>query len=248
MSKKDAPPPGAPAWMATFSDLMTQILTFFVFLFSMSSIDMKKAQEALISFNNAFGGITNEGMRTILETPYVVPYPETTSDPMIGASGKDISQMELEKTMHDIVFYVKANSTEESIETSFDKKGNIQMQIKDNLFFDLGKADIKENAYPILKKIGDILKQTKNEIIIEGHTDNVPIIKGPFASNWELSAARSLEVNRYLIKHSGINPIRISIAGYGEYKPVINNDSPENRAKNRRVTIIIVKNQQTELY
>ncbi|OGI11584.1 MAG: hypothetical protein A2Y40_05605, partial [Candidatus Margulisbacteria bacterium GWF2_35_9] len=236
------------AWMATFSDLMTQILTFFVFLFTMSVIDMEKAQEALVSFNNAFGGITNEGMRTILQTNYVVPYPETTRDPMLGASGKDISQMQLEEALHDIVFFVKANSTEDSVDGSFDSKGNVEIQVNDNLMFDLGKADIKPEAYPLLKRIGEILKKTDNDIVIEGHTDNVPIIKGPFASNWELSAARALEVNKYLIKNASINPKHISIAGYGEFKPKVNNDTAENRSKNRRVTIIIVKKQQIELY
>ena len=214
----------------------------------MSVIDMEKAQEALVSFNNAFGGITNEGMRTILQTNYVVPYPETTRDPMLGASGKDISQMQLEEALHDIVFFVKANSTEDSVDGSFDSKGNVEIQVNDNLMFDLGKADIKPEAYPLLKRIGEILKKTDNDIVIEGHTDNVPIIKGPFASNWELSAARALEVNKYLIKNASINPKHISIAGYGEFKPKVNNDTAENRSKNRRVTIIIVKKQQIELY
>ena len=248
MSRKEEQAAGSPAWMATFADLMTQILTFFVFLFTMSVIDMEKAQEALISFNNAFGGITNEGMRTIMQTHYVVPYPETTRDPMLGASGKELSQMKLEEAMHDIVFFVKANSSESEVAGNFNAKGNVEIQLNDNLFFDLGKAELKTAAFPILKKIGEILKKTKNNIIIEGHTDNIPIIKGPYASNWELSAARALAVNAYLIQNSKINPKRISIAGYGEYKPVVKNDTAHNRAKNRRVTIIIVKKQDIELY
>lgn len=110
------------------------------------------------------------------------------------------------------------------------------------VLFDSGKADVKEEARPILKKVAEIIKEKvpDRDIGIEGHTDNVPIKYSGWKSNWELSTARATSVLHFLINEGGINPERLSAIGYGEYRPIASNDTPEGRQKNRRVEIVIM--------
>ncbi|MCX7910505.1 MAG: OmpA family protein, partial [Endomicrobia bacterium] len=108
------------------------------------------------------------------------------------------------------------------------------------VLFDIGKAELKDTALSVLSEVAESLKPVSNEIVVEGHTDNLPIYGGRYRSNWELSAARAFSVRDYLIKQ-GIDERRISCVGYGEYRPVAPNDTEENRAKNRRIEIKIIK-------
>ncbi len=110
------------------------------------------------------------------------------------------------------------------------------------VFFESGKADLSPQMASILDKVGPTLKKLsdKHEILVEGHTDNVPTAR-VYASNWELSTARATSVVRYLVQNTQFNPRHISAVGYGEYRPIAPNDTPENRAQNRRV-VFFVKN------
>ena len=105
--------------------------------------------------------------------------------------------------------------------------------------FDSGKADIRPQMLPLLKKIAAALQTTKGQIIVNGHTDNVPISSGPFASNLALSAARATKVAQALLSSGSIDPRRLSVAGFGEYNPVESNDTTQGREKNRRVEIVL---------
>ena len=126
--------------------------------------------------------------------------------------------------------------------------GNIEIQLKDSVLFNIGQAEIKKHNLPILKKIGMILTQIDNHLIIEGHTDDIPMVNADFNSNWELSSARALSVAKFFIQNTQLPPNRLSIAGYGQYKPIVPDTTEKNRAKNRRVTIVIVKKHKLELY
>lgn len=117
----------------------------------------------------------------------------------------------------------------------------IKITLPSPVLFDLGKAELKPQAKKILQTIATSIKNVPNPVIIEGHTDNIPITGGQFSSNWELSAARAYSVIRYYIDELGFEPNRLSALGYGEYHPVAPNDTEENRAKNRRIEIIIVR-------
>lgn len=110
------------------------------------------------------------------------------------------------------------------------------------IFFDSGKADIKPEAYATLDKVADVLNTTLKErpVAIEGHTDNEPIKYSGWKSNWELSSARSLAVLHYLIDKKSVVPERLSSIGYGEFHPLVSNDTPENMRKNRRVEIVVI--------
>ncbi len=115
------------------------------------------------------------------------------------------------------------------------------INIDDKISFDSGSARLKDNVLQALDKISAILsKYSENNIIIEGHTDNVPISTGRFSDNWQLSTERALSVLRYLLKNASLDPLRVSAAGCGEFQPIVSNDTPENRSLNRRVDIVVV--------
>ncbi len=117
----------------------------------------------------------------------------------------------------------------------------IIINIDDKISFDSGSAKLKDSVLKALDKISEILsKYSENRIIIEGHTDNIPIKAGYFKDNWHLSIERALAVLRYLLTNTGLDPIRVSGAGYGEYHPIVSNDTADNRAFNRRVDIVVV--------
>jgi chemotaxis protein MotB len=111
-----------------------------------------------------------------------------------------------------------------------------------DLLFDSGKANIRPEAQPILNKVAGVLTENVPDfnIGIEGHTDNVPIKRSGWKTNWELSSARALSVLHYLVNEKGIDPSRLSAVGYGEYRPVVSNDTKSGRQQNRRVEIVII--------
>ncbi len=127
-----------------------------------------------------------------------------------------------------------------------DESYRIYVDIKEAILFDSGSNEIKDSGLLVLEKIEGILNEFDNEIVIEGHTDNVPINNALFASNWELSTGRSVAVLRYLTEEGDIAPTRISATGYGEHKPIVENTNPENRAINRRVNILIIFDEESD--
>ncbi|HRS61933.1 MAG TPA: OmpA family protein [Spirochaetota bacterium] len=143
----------------------------------------------------------------------------------------------------------QANELEKQLEEEI-KKGDIRLKksrnrliinIDDRISFDSGKAVLKKEVLPSLKKIREILSQyPEYNIIIEGHTDDVPISTKQFRNNWQLSTERALAVLEYILEDKSLKPERFSATGCGEFRPIVPNDSKENRALNRRVDIIVV--------
>ena len=118
--------------------------------------------------------------------------------------------------------------------------------MKDAILFESGRAELKPEGIEVLKKLEGLISDFDNELVIEGHTDNVPMTSGRFPSNWELSTARAVTVVRYLSESLDIDPGRLSAVGYGEYRPIKPNDTAENRAANRRVNILIIFNEESD--
>jgi chemotaxis protein MotB len=131
----------------------------------------------------------------------------------------------------------------ENISVLSDERG-VVIRVLDKAFFDEGKAELKDGAKGALDKIAPIIKSVDNHVRIEGHTDNVPINTNEFKSNWELSVRRATEVVRYFVEKRGLPPERISATGYAEYRPIVQNDSPKNKALNRRIEIIVIKSNE----
>lgn len=145
----------------------------------------------------------------------------------------------------------KQGNIYEKLNESFAKNSQIEItriengsiiRIKDKILFDSGSALIKEDSVETLNRIADFLLKIENPVIIEGHTDSMPIKSSLFQSNWELSTARAINIIKFFIQQHKISPKRLSAVGYGEYKPIEDNTTNIGREKNRRVDIIILNN------
>ncbi|WP_099187217.1 flagellar motor protein MotB [Tepidibacter mesophilus] len=229
---------GAPEWMATYGDMVTLLLCFFVLLFSMSSVDVQKFQSIVQSFDGALGFL--DGGKTLSNEQY------------IDKGLKDDKSTNQQKEMEDfdnlerkIKKYLDDNNLNEDVKVLNENSGML-LRFQDNVLFSSGRAVLKPKSEVTLRYISDLLnkKEFNDKLIrIEGHTDNDPIkYSSKYPTNWELSVARSSNVVRFLVEGTGINPERISASGYSEYHPVVPNTSDENKAKNRRVDIVILKN------
>jgi chemotaxis protein MotB len=155
---------------------------------------------------------------------------------------KEIEVQKTSKTYENLLDSMKSEISKGEVTIS-ELKGKLTVNLVESVLFDSGKAEVKPNGLVVLQKVIDILKSIKDKAIrIEGHTDNVPIVGAlarKYPTNWELSAARAINVARYL-QQQGIDPALLAAVGYGEYKPVAVNDTDEGRAKNRRIEIVLV--------
>ncbi len=148
---------------------------------------------------------------------------------------KNIQQAkkEIDRIIEEEQLQADVKITKEGIRLTLEDQGGADS------FFKIGKADLTPKMVHLMMKIGPLLKNMPNEVLIEGHTDNVPIDTDRFPSNWELSSARALTVLHHLIEEHQLDPRRVSAIGYGEFRPRAPNDTPENRARNRRVVFFI---------
>ncbi|MGB9866837.1 MAG: OmpA/MotB family protein [Bacillota bacterium] len=224
----------APRWLTTYSDLMTNLLCFFVMLFAMSTLNVKKFKAVLMSIQGAFGVLPGQGI-TIEELREQVPGLEESL--MEEIARRDMEQ--LESARQALEGLIQQEGLGASVSVTMESRGLV-LRFADTVLFDLGKADLKPGARQILDKVSKVLKDLPNHVRVEGHTDNLPISTPRFPSNWELSCARATNVVRYLIEANGLSPERLSAAGYGEFRPVSPNDSEASRRLNRRVDLVVL--------
>ncbi len=224
----------APAWMTTYGDVITLLLCFFVVLFSISTIDARRFEMALLSLQGALGLLP--GGKTLVEEDWQ----EIAGEEMLRAELLAQELAELEGVRLRLQQVIRAAGQEDRVLVETDQRGLI-IRFLDQVLFDLGKAELKPEARELLDKVAVVLKQIDNPIRVEGHTCNLPINTLRFPSNWELSTGRASAVVRYLITEHGLSPLRLSAAGYGEYRPIASNDTEEGRRQNRRVDIVILR-------
>lgn len=222
-----------PEWLATFGDLMSLLLCFFVLLLSMSTMDAKKVQEAIGSLAGALSVLEGGAQTEVSKNRNQIATPIEKTQETAKTVNK-LSQAIQEFKQFTAGGKGPAITLEEGEEGVF-------IRLPADITFKPGSAEItNEDSLLFLKRIAIIIKEylPKNiEIQIKGFTDNMPPPKtSPYNDNWELSAARALSVLKILIK-DGVNPKQLSAAAYGEYHPIASNDTPEGRAKNRRVEI-----------
>ena len=212
-------------WLTTYSDMVTLLLCFFVLLFTFSSLDLQKFKIVMASFQGGSGVLS-------------------------GSNFIDDKVSNLEKGEKDLEFlkdvledYAEGLNLDTEINISIEERGLI-IRFMDRVLFDPGKADIKPESIKILNSIADILnrEEFKDRLIkIEGHADTTPVSPSDgFPTNWELSAIRATNVLRYFVEEKSIEGSRISSSGYSYYRPIAPNDTKENKAKNRRVDIVIL--------
>jgi len=211
----------SPLWLIIFSDMTTNLMLFFLMLFAMTR--MSKADRDLMV----------EGMQ------------HATSDETrkIALKGekllKQLKDEDAINNLRNVITYGKLAGHAEMDVNEFEVKVTLNLP----RFFSTGSAELNSDILIALQSLVDPLKKFPNDIIVEGHTDNVPIAGGQYRSNWELSIARAVSVIDFLIE-KGLPPKQLVSAGYGEYHPAYLNDSEENRAKNRRIDMLIVRKQR----
>lgn len=223
-------PPSSPGWMTTYGDIMTLLLTFFVLLISYSTVKEEDFKRALASFQEALGMLPHE--RSLIRFEDI---PAIRTMPPIPPK-------EVIRRIRNAIY---AAGLKGQMSVTRDKEG-IRITIRSPILFDSGKADLRPDALPVLDELTTILRQNPDTVVVEGHTDNVPIHTSRFPSNWELSTARAISVAKYLFEKGNMNPARFNVAGYGEYHPIEPNDTPGGRSVNRRVEILLKSIERTE--
>lgn len=258
--KEEMPSPGAPAWMATFGDLMNLLLCFYVLLFSMSSISEEKLKAVAESMSATFsifsagstsigdGILISNGVSQLNELGEYInstgkqAESEVDSDELNEyekmAEALEKEQLtKSEELAEKIEETIQENNLQDQIDVEFTSQF-VQLTLNGAILYDSGRAELKKEAEPILSKVGLILeKYAESTIEIEGHTDNVPMHSATFPSNNELSTARAMAVFYYLTENTNLQASNIKHSGRGEYVPIADNSTEEGRSKNRRVEI-----------
>jgi chemotaxis protein MotB len=230
---EESTPAEAP-WLCTFNDLMTLLMVFFVLLFTMSSVKSPLIKEFQRSLQSGLGVLESGGESAVAVQQDLRP---DLQPGLPDAGDESPEQEEVEAVTERIASRLQSLLGAESIERTAD--GHIRL--KDNLLFSLGSAELNPSGCPLLAHIADELRGNAIRVRIEGHTDNVPVRSGAYESNWDLSTGRAVNVLKYLAEHGSLSPERLSAAGYGDAKPCAPNDSEGNRARNRRVEIVLLK-------
>lgn len=222
--KHECPPPGAPAWVVTYGDMMSLLLTFFVLIVSFSSIEQVKFKAAISSIQDGLGiWPDNSGILTSIQL----------------FQNQTQRAQEAAEIVEEIAEFLEANEMQDKVEV-YNTPAGVRLIISDPVLFESGRALIKTDFAQILRGLSKVIgKREFSDIKVEGHTDNLPISTNEYPSNWELSAARALSVVKYMAFEAGMDPAKLSAVGYGEYRPRASNDTPEGRGQNRRVEIFL---------
>jgi chemotaxis protein MotB len=220
---------GMMRWLLTYADMITLLLALFIILFSISTINKVKLQRLVRDLGGGFNNID------AINNP---PNGQTT-----------VTKDELKVMQSQLQQYISQQKLESKVQTQIRQNGTrrelVITLLTDKALYDSGSAVLRPETKGILNVVNGQLRIRKNDIRIEGNTDNVPIHTAQFPSNWELSAARAVGVARYLVEDDGLSPKRVEVAGYGEFRPRAANDTEEHRQSNRRVDIVVLDTQQS---
>ncbi len=214
---------GSLRWLLTYADMITLLLAFFVILYAISKVDLKKYEGVAVSLRGAFKGAS----------PYPIP------DKIRGGE-RAVPRSDL---LFELVQALRTQLGEDlkderiQIERNADK---IILRFQDAILFERGKAELRPGARQLLGKVASVIGSLPNAIEAEGHTDQLPIRSGLYPSNWELSTARATAVVRFLVEDGGISPARLAARGMGEHQPLFPDDPLRGEPRNRRVELRIL--------
>ncbi len=211
-------------WLVSYSDFITLLFAFFVVMYSVSQVNETRYRELSETLSQAFDGSPNDA----------TPNEQASQSPVEIPELADLSevQKQLENTLQGLVQQSRVSLS-----------GNedwVEIDINANLIFASAQAELSKEAETIFTQIADVLAPYDNAVQVSGHTDDIPISNAQFANNWELSSARAVSVVNWLA-FNGVNPLRLSAVGYGEYRPVADNNTEAGRAKNRRVVLRVAR-------
>lgn len=236
--KHEEEPENHERWLLSYADFITLLMIFFIIMYSMSEMDKSKYNELASVFSMEMGG----GGTGILEGENGSGSGDSENTGSTEELTEAQKQTEVKKS---IDAYIDTSELNDSVTTSIEERGLV-LSFNDALFFYSGNAEVKEDQTEKFADIGKLLNQPalKDSFIrVEGHTDSVPVSNPKYKSNWDLSALRASNVAQIIISEAGINPNRVSVIGYGEYRPKSDNNTKEGRLENRRVDILILNSE-----
>ncbi len=237
-------------WLVSYADFITLLFGFFVVLYAFAKADQKKQVQVSAAIDAAF--------RSLGFFPATARHPsqgaaggaEPAAMPMNIVMGEDLLapaqvKNDLERIRGEMTQTLSNQVASHTVSIQMGR-GGLVISLREAGFFDSGSATPKPEALPTLRRIAAVLGRTAYDVRIEGHTDNLPIHTSQFDSNWELSTARATHIARLFLDLNAIPPQHLSAAGYAEFHPVASNDTPEGRAENRRVDLVIVPRTQID--
>ena len=210
----------SPAWMTTYGDMMTLLLCFFVLLLSFANVDEVKFSTAMYFLQGALG---------------ILPDMDSMQE---NSKLQKMQEIKLEESIKQIDEISEKMGLQDEITVEI-TEGGMLIRLGSKILFPSGSSLLLKESYPVLKVVGSAIRGGVREVIIGGHTDNIPISKGAFKSNWELSSGRAISVAKFMIDSVHVDARKLVAAGYSEFRPLVPNDSKENRAENRRVEFLI---------
>jgi chemotaxis protein MotB len=215
------------SWQIIYTGFILILLCFFIMLSSFSTMEEAKIMRFVRAFVSAISILP--GGQKFDSATAVMPISTDMLD----------NKSELAKIFEKLELLIGEHGLTNDVSISYSSKGLV-MRLSEHTLFDVGVVSLSAESISLLQKIGAVISKTSYRVQIEGHTDNLPINTEKFPSNWELSTARAVNVLRYFIDVQKISPHRLFAVGFGEYQPLVSNDSPTQRAKNRRVEIIFL--------
>ncbi|MCK5145287.1 flagellar motor protein MotB [bacterium] len=227
MAKKKKQPveEGIAAWMATYGDMVTLLMTFFILIVSFSTTELIKFRKAMGSLRGSMGVLLEQDGSSIIAKQNQSTMPNMQSQVMM-------------KSMEDIERYVFEMQIENGVGIEM-REGGLTIRLNSALLFMSGDTEIKPIVYPILDHLAMMVIMLNCKVRVEGHTDSLPIRTARFNSNWELAWHRAFSVVKYFVDVRNLSPLMFSTNSLGEFRPLLPNTSVENRAKNRRVEILL---------
>jgi chemotaxis protein MotB len=238
-------------WLVSYADFITLLFAVFVVLYAMGQSDKKKVEEVMQSLQQSFGMSTAGAAPKVNVIPSkaltVIPAlkPEVSISPTgrqrSGTAKSRAEEKDFRQIKATVEAYLTKQGAQNKVTLEITRRGLI-VSLKEAGFFNSGQANIKPEAYELINTIAEVMTQYNNPLRVEGHTDNIPINTAQFPSNWELSTARATNGLKYLLKNFDVDSNKISATGYGEFRPLADNATPEGRAKNRRVDLVMLSN------
>jgi len=255
---------GVPPWVMTFADMMTLLMCFFVLLLAFSEMDVAKFKQLSGSMKDAFGVQAELDVRTIPKGTSIiaqefspgVPDPtamntiyqytdDSTENTLEAVEKREQDLKDTEDHARRIREALKQEIENGSVAVNTEGR-KVVINILENASFHSGYADVRPEFMPVLRKIGSLIDTNSGTVTVSGHTDNVPIANERFRSNWELSTSRAVSVTHHLLLTSALDDGRFVVTGHADTRPSAPNDTAENRARNRRVDISIVRGNELD--
>ena len=224
------------SWLVPYADILTLLLALFIVLFASSTVDEEKLNQMSAVFNSVF--TSGSG---VMDNPAVIKDPDGSQTELQSGASKYMQDQEaLKQAQNRVDEFIAVNELEKQFETKMTDEG-LLITIRDSVLFDTGKADVKQEYISIAAELSNILMfDPPRNIVITGHSDNVPIKTNEFDSNWELSVMRAVNFMKVVIgSNQQLDSKYFSVKGYGEFNPIASNDTEEGRSKNRRVEVLV---------